>query len=275
MVSVSDHGERLEPLLPGVSRHHLREVRPGGLEVVVVAVHAYGGQVVNLLLGEHAKRAGDLDVHSFADCHDSLADLRHELLVRTPDGGDDAELSGPGCGGLDCGLDQRGDVEPGSADGGGEQAALGAEVAVFGAASGFEADDALDLNLRAAPRHPDLVRELQQLRQPVVTELQTSECLLLSQPHPMLQHLLTHGLQHTHQQLCHLGLLYRRHVLVRRAPCRTSVAQGRDLRRPGSMSTFAEFQSTLEHHRSKFASVYRLRRAGPATTTGSRMSSRS
>ena len=58
------------------------------------------------------------------------------------------------------------------ADGGGEQAGLRAEVAVLGAAAGLERDDALDLDLRAAPAHPHLVREREQLGEAVVGQLQ-------------------------------------------------------------------------------------------------------
>ncbi len=44
--------------------------------------------------------------------------------------------------------------------------------AVLGAAAGLQRHDALDLDLRAAPRHPDLVSQLQQLRQIVVGQAQ-------------------------------------------------------------------------------------------------------
>jgi len=36
-------------------------------------------------------------------------------------------------------------------------------VAILGAAAGLEADDALDLDVGAAPLHPNLVRKRQQI----------------------------------------------------------------------------------------------------------------
>ena len=88
-----------------------------------------------------------------ADRRDALAHLGHQPLVRPAHGGDDAELGGAGRGGLDGGLDQRRDVQPGRAHRRGEQARLRAEVAVLGAAAGLDRDDALDLDLGAAPAH--------------------------------------------------------------------------------------------------------------------------
>ena len=60
-------------------------------------------------------------------------------------------------------LDQLGDVEPHRAHRRGELAGLAAEVAVLGAAAGLERDDALDLDLGAAPLHPHLVGQREQL----------------------------------------------------------------------------------------------------------------
>ena len=62
------------------------------------------------------------------------------------------------------GLDQRRDVEPDGPHRRLEQAGLRAEVAVLRAAAGLQADDALDLDLRAAPAHPHLVGEAEQRR---------------------------------------------------------------------------------------------------------------
>ena len=49
------------------------------------------------------------------------------------------------------------------------------------AAAGLEADDALDLDLRAAPAHPHLVGRGQQLLEPVIRESQDVEHLLAGQ----------------------------------------------------------------------------------------------
>ena len=97
---VAHHAQGLPALLPGVGGDDLREVRAGGLEVVVVAVHAHRGEVVDLLLGEHPERRGDVDVDGLLDRGDGFAHLGHQPLVRTAHGGDDAELRRAGRGGL-------------------------------------------------------------------------------------------------------------------------------------------------------------------------------
>ena len=54
--------QRLPALLPRVRGDDVAEVRAGGLEVVVVAVHAEVAQLLALLAGEDAERAGDVDL---------------------------------------------------------------------------------------------------------------------------------------------------------------------------------------------------------------------
>ncbi len=159
--------QRLPALLPGVGGDHGREVRARRLEVVVVAVRAHRGQGGDLLGRQHAQRAGDRDVDRLPDGPDPGLDLRHEACIRSPDGGDDAELGGAGGRGLDGGLHQRRHVQPGGAHGRGEQPRLGAEVAVLGAAPSLEADDALDLDLGSAVPQAHLVRQLQQVAEPI------------------------------------------------------------------------------------------------------------
>ena len=88
------------------------------------------------------------------------------------------------------GLDQRGDVQPDRAHRRGELPGLRAEVAVLRAAAGLQRDDALDLDLGAAPPHPHLVGEREQVRQPVVAGAQHLEDLLLGQPLAAVEHLL-------------------------------------------------------------------------------------
>ena len=63
-------------------------------------------------------------------------------------------------------------------------------MAVLGAAAGLEADDALDLDLGAAPAHPDLVGERQQVVEPVVGQLQDGQHLVLVQALTAFEHLL-------------------------------------------------------------------------------------
>jgi len=65
------------------------------------------------------------------------------------------------------------------------------EQAVLGAAAGFQADDALDLDLGAAPAHPDLVREGEQLVQLLVGQPEHGKQLLRGQSLAPLEHLLT------------------------------------------------------------------------------------
>ena len=112
---------------------------------------------------------------------DPVADLRHQPLVGAADGGDDAELGRAGGRGLLGGLDQLRDVQPDRAHRRGELAGLAAEVAVLGAAAGLEADDPLDLDLRAAVLHPYVVGELEQLGDRVVGEPQHLDQLVVRQ----------------------------------------------------------------------------------------------
>ena len=104
-------------------------------------------------------------------------------------GGHDAELRRTGRGGLDGRLHQRRDVQPGRAHRRGEQPGLRAEVAVLGAAAGLHRDDALDLDLGAAPAQPHLVGEGQQVGQVVVGQAQHLEHLRLVEPAALVEHL--------------------------------------------------------------------------------------
>ena len=63
-------------------------------------------------------------------------------------------------------------------------------MAVLGATAGLQADDALDLDLGAAPAHPHLVGQRQQFVEPVVGQLQHLQHLVLAQPLAALEHLL-------------------------------------------------------------------------------------
>ena len=187
---LADHAQGVPALFPGVGGDDVGEERPRRLQVVVVAVHAHLGEPLDLLLGEHAQRAGDLDVDLVADRLDARGDLRQQPLVGSADGGDDAELGRAGLGGLLGRLDQARDVQPRAAHRRREEARLRTEVAVLGAAAGLEADDALDLDVGPAPRHPHLVREREQLVEPVVGQLQHPQRLVLVQALAALQYLL-------------------------------------------------------------------------------------
>ena len=138
---------------------------------------------------EHAERAGDVDVDLGLDRLDARLDLGEQPLVRTADRGDDAELRRAGGRGLLGRLDELGDVQPDRADRRGELPGLRAEVAVLGAAARLQRDDALDLDLRAAPAHPDLVRQLQQGGQRLVGQPQDLDQLLLVEASTLLEHL--------------------------------------------------------------------------------------
>src|SRR5262249_37706601 len=155
------------------------EVRAGGLEVVVVAVDAEVAQLDALLAGEDAERAGDVDLDVLLDRDDAFADLVHQALVRAAHGGDDAELRRAGRRGLARGLPERRDVEPDRPDGRLEAPRLAAEVAVLRAPARLDGDDALDLDLRSAPAHADLVGELQRIVGALVGELQDLQGLRL------------------------------------------------------------------------------------------------
>jgi hypothetical protein len=119
----------------------------------------------------------------------ALAQLRHQPLVRPAHGRHDAELGRAGRRGLLRRLDQRRDVEPDGAHRRGEKPRLRAEVAVLGAAAGLQRDDALDLDLRAAPPHPHLVSELQRFGQVLVGQPQDLQHARLVKADAVGQHL--------------------------------------------------------------------------------------
>ena len=67
---------------------------------------------LDLILVEHAQRAGDLDVHLVTDRLDPRGHLRQQSLVGSAYGRHDAELRRAGLGCLLGGFDQAGDVQP-------------------------------------------------------------------------------------------------------------------------------------------------------------------
>ena len=76
-------------------------------------------------------------------------------------------------------------------------------MAILRAATGFQADDALDLDLRAAPAHPHLVGQRQQLVEPVIGQLQDFQHLIAGQALAALEHLITGQCQYVHSCLGH------------------------------------------------------------------------
>src|SRR5437763_5420226 len=62
-------------------------------------------------------------------------------------------------------------------------------MAVLRATAGLDADDSLDLDLRAAPAHPHLVRELERVRHPLVCKPEHVERLRLVETNAVLEHL--------------------------------------------------------------------------------------
>jgi len=111
------HPQGVPAFLPRMGGDDIGEERSGGLQVVVVPVHAHRGELLDLLLGEHAQRACDLNVDLVADRLDARGDLCHQPLVGSAHRSDDAEFGGAGLRGLFGGLDQARDVEPGTAYG--------------------------------------------------------------------------------------------------------------------------------------------------------------
>src|SRR5262249_23980071 len=71
-------------------------------------------------------------------------------------------------------------------------------MAVLGAAPGLERDDALDLDLVAAPPHPHLVGEVEQLVDPLVGQAQRRQRLRLGKADALLQPLGPRRLENDH-----------------------------------------------------------------------------
>ena len=159
-------------------------------------MHAHLGEPLDLLgLSMPSEQATWIST-SLRDRLDAGGDQCHQPLIGSADGGHDAELGGTGLGGLLGGLDQAGDVQPGAAHRRGEQSGLRAEVAVLRAATGFQADDALDLDLGPAPAHTDLVGQGEKFLEPIVRQLQDLEHLGLGQAFAAFEHLLARRCQH-------------------------------------------------------------------------------
>ncbi len=118
-----------------------------------------------------------------------LPHLRHEPGVRAPHGRDDAELGGACRRGLPGGVNERGHVQPGGPYRRVELAGLRAEVTVFRASAGLEADDPLHLDLRTTPAHPHLVGQGEQIGQRLVREPEHGEHAGLVQPLSALEDL--------------------------------------------------------------------------------------
>jgi hypothetical protein len=134
-------------------------------------VHAGSGQLVDLVLGEHAQGAGDVEVRGgrfLADRLDASLYLGHQPPVRSAYGGDDAEFGRSSDRGLLGRLDQAWNVQPRRPNRRVKVTRLRAEVAILRAAGRLDADDALDFDLRTTPAHPHLVGQGEYLFQPII-----------------------------------------------------------------------------------------------------------
>ena len=89
---LADEHARLESLVPRVGGDDGAEERPRRLEVVVVAVHASGGQAFGLFGREDAEAARHVQSRALPHQGDHGEDLLHDALVRPAHGEDDAEL---------------------------------------------------------------------------------------------------------------------------------------------------------------------------------------
>ena len=114
------------------------------------------------------REAGNGDVYLCVDRRDSVFDLVEEALRGALHRRDNAELARAHLGGLARALDKFFDVERDRAHGRFEQAGLGAEVTVLGAAAGFERDDAFQADLDTAVLDAHLVGELEELGEVLV-----------------------------------------------------------------------------------------------------------
>jgi hypothetical protein len=86
-----------EPLLPRVGGHDVREVRPGGLEVVVVAVGTGGGEATGLVVVEDAGADRHVEARLAADEGHDLLEMPHQPLVGAAHGVDQAEFARSQC----------------------------------------------------------------------------------------------------------------------------------------------------------------------------------
>ena len=80
-------------------------------------MHTHLREPLDLIFGEHAQRARDLDVDLVADGLYAGGDLRQQPLVWSAHGGDDAEFGRAGLGGLLGGFHQARDIQPCAAHG--------------------------------------------------------------------------------------------------------------------------------------------------------------
>ena len=99
-----------------------------------------------------------------------------EPLLGSAHGDDDAELGGARVARRARRVEDLVEIEEGvHVDAGAEAHRLRAERAVFGARARLGVDEALELDLGPAPRHPDLVRERDQRRQLVERQARDRE----------------------------------------------------------------------------------------------------
>ena len=147
-------------------------------------MHAHRGEPLDLLGGQHAQRAGDLDVDLVADRLDARGDLGQQPLVGPAHRGDDAELGGAGLGGLLGGLHQAGDVEPALRTGEAKRPDCEQKWQSSGQPPVLRLMMPSTSTSGPHQRHPHLVGQRQQLVEPVVGQLQHLQHLVLVRPSP-------------------------------------------------------------------------------------------
>ncbi len=169
-----------------VRRADLGEHRAAGLEVVVVATHAPGGETFSLVAGEQPERARDNEPGFLPNGLHRVEDLGEEPFFRSAHRDDDAELGRTRVargarGGEDLlEIEERIDVDVGV-----EASRLRAERAVFRARTRLAVDQALQLDFGAAVRESHPVGERHQCRQLVEWDLRDLLHLVAGE-HPVL-----------------------------------------------------------------------------------------
>jgi hypothetical protein len=146
---------------------------------VVVAAHPGVGEAFRLVGLEETEGAGDLQARLLPHRRHGVDDLVEEPLARAPDRHHDAELGRPGVTGGPGGGEDLVEVQEGvDVDAGVEVGRLRAEGAVLGAGAGLGVDEALELDLRAAPGQAHPVGQGDQRRQLVEGELRHRQGLV-------------------------------------------------------------------------------------------------
>ena len=139
---------------------------------MVIALRAHVLQALRLLAGQGAQGTGNLNIDGVINRGNCLAYLVQQTIIRGLYRGDDAELSSTGLGGLLCRLHQLWDVEAYGAHWRLEETGLGTKVAILWAAAGLDGNNAFYRYVWAAPLQAGLVRNIGDLLQLGIRNLQ-------------------------------------------------------------------------------------------------------